>query len=185
MIPRALLPLFPSLASPICRTAGKLCNHPGLLSETPRSRGAEGGLGASRAGKRVDAEDDGSDTDVEERLLAQADIASLIAASGKLIVLVEILRHWHTSGNRCLIFCQGRQFLSIIQAVVSARGYSYLRMDGTTAVRQRQALVDAFNADGGPFAFLLTTRVGGVGVNLIGADRVVIVDPDWVGGGWG
>ena len=70
--------------------------------------------------------------------------------------------------------------LAIIQTVVSARKYSFFRMDGTTAVRQRQVLVDAFNAPDGPFIFLLTTRVGGVGVNLTGADRVIIVDPDWV-----
>ena len=56
---------------------------------------------------------------------------------------------------------------------------TYLRMDGGTPVARRQALVDSFNGDAGCFLFLLTTRVGGVGTNLTGADRVVIFDPDW------
>lgn len=55
----------------------------------------------------------------------------------------------------------------------------YLRLDGSTGVRHRQALVDQFNADESISLFLLTTRVGGVGLNLQGADRVVLFDPDW------
>ena len=125
-------------------------------------------------------EDDDYDKDVYQSLLADKDISAVIAASGKLIVLVEILQQWYKNGHRCLVFCQGRQMLTIIQAVVKSKGYSFLRMDGTTAVRQRQVLVDTFNSDEGPFLFLLTTRVGGIGINLTGADRVLIFDPDWV-----
>ena len=55
----------------------------------------------------------------------------------------------------------------------------YLRLDGSTGIRHRQALVDQFNEDEGISLFLLTTRVGGVGLNLQGADRVVLFDPDW------
>jgi len=123
-------------------------------------------------------DDDDDDVDLSRRLIAESDVASLVAASGKLIVLVDILRLWYANGNRCSIFCQGRQMLDIVQAVVSAAKYDFLRMDGTTSIRQRQVLVDKFNSSDGPFAFLLTTRVGGVGVNLVGADRVIIVDPD-------
>ena len=86
-----------------------MCNHPGLLSEKPRPRGAEGAI--TGGGIRVDEEDDGSDTDVEERLLAQADIASLIAASGKLIVLVEILRHLVCSVETRLLLVETRLLL--------------------------------------------------------------------------
>jgi DNA excision repair protein ERCC-6 len=59
------------------------------------------------------------------------------------------------------------------------QAYSYLRLDGTTSVRQRQPLINHYNNDPSIFLFLLTTRVGGLGVNLTGADRVVIFDPDW------
>lgn len=54
-----------------------------------------------------------------------------------------------------------------------------MRLDGNTALGARQGLVDAFNRDESIFAALLTTRVGGVGVDLTGADRVVLIDPDW------
>ena len=55
--------------------------------------------------------------------------------------------------------------------------YNYLRMDGTTPIGSRQGLVEQFNTEGDIFVFLLTTRVGGLGVNLTGANRVVIYDP--------
>ena len=154
-------------------TLRKLCNHPRLAMEQSAI--------VTSTSKSISKDFESDDDDeIRKELNRDADISSLISASGKLIVLVEILRLWHANGHRCLIFCQGRRMLSIIQAVVKARNYSYLRMDGTTPMRQRQVLVDMFNSDAGPFAFLLTTRVGGIGVNLIGADRVVIVDPDWV-----
>lgn len=53
-------------------------------------------------------------------------------------------------------------------------------MDGTTPVRARAALIHEFNHDSDVFVFLLTTKVGGLGINLVGADRVVLFDPDWV-----
>ena len=58
----------------------------------------------------------------------------------------------------------------------------YVRMDGDMAVSSRLRLIDEFNGNADIFVFLLTTKVGGLGVNLTGADRVVIFDPDWVGG---
>jgi hypothetical protein len=59
-------------------------------------------------------------------------------------------------------------------------GLEYRRMDGTTSIRQRSSLIDEFNDNPHIFLFLLTTKVGGLGVNLTGADRVIIIDPDWV-----
>ena len=58
-------------------------------------------------------------------------------------------------------------------------GYQHLRMDGTTAVQKRQDLVDKFNESEELKVFCLTTRVGGLGLNLTGADRVILYDPDW------
>ena len=76
--------------------------------------------------------------------------------------------------------------LNILERHALRRGYPYLRMDGGTPTGQRQRLVDQFNAkidssekQSNYFLFLLTTRVGGLGVNLTGADRVLIFDPDW------
>ena len=64
--------------------------------------------------------------------------------------------------------------LSILESFVSSRGYSYLRMDGATSVGSRQTLIRRFNTDPEIFCFLLTTRVGGLGVNLTGTGRTVI-----------
>lgn len=106
-----------------------------------------------------------------------------IERSGKLKVLAKILELWHRQGHRALIFCQTRQMLNLIEEFLgtgSMKEYKYLRMDGTTAIRQRLQMVDRFNAPNSPFfLFLLTTRVGGLGINLTGADRVIIYDPDW------
>lgn len=99
--------------------------------------------------------------------------------SGKLNVLRTILDHWQKNGHRVLLFCQTRQMLDIVETFVIAQGYPYFRMDGTTPIVSRMALVDEYNANGQVFLFLLTTRVGGLGVNLTGADRVLIYDPDW------
>ncbi|KAL1495448.1 hypothetical protein AB1Y20_016816 [Prymnesium parvum] len=98
--------------------------------------------------------------------------------SGKMHVLKEVLHMWHQRGDRVLIFCQTRQMLDIVEAFVRTR-YSFCRLDGTTAVGARLRLIDAFNGDDSIFVFLLTTRAGGLGINLTGANRVVLMDPDW------
>lgn len=99
--------------------------------------------------------------------------------AGKMIVLDRVLRAWHEAGSRVLLFSQTRTMLDILEKFVQMRGYSYQLMDGTTPVGSRMDLIDKFNLDETVFVFLLTTRVGGLGVNLTGADRVVLYDPDW------
>lgn len=69
--------------------------------------------------------------------------------------------------------------LGILQRLVDSAGYTSMCMDGSTQIGSRQKLIEAFNSDPGVFVFLLTTKVGGLGVNLTGASRVVIYDPDW------
>lgn len=98
--------------------------------------------------------------------------------SGKLLVLQKVLLLWRKEGHRTLLFSKTRQMLQILERFVRRLGLSYCRMDGSTPVRQRQAMVEGFN-HGKTNVFLLTTKVGGVGVNLIGADRVIIFEPDW------
>lgn len=69
--------------------------------------------------------------------------------------------------------------LTILEKFLILENYRYLRMDGSTAIAQRQGLVERFNTDAEIYVFLLTTRVGGLGINLTGANRVLIFDPDW------
>lgn len=99
--------------------------------------------------------------------------------SGKMIVLDRVLTAWKKAGNRVLVFSQTTSMLDILEKYVQGKGYTYQRMDGGTPVGSRMDLIDRFNFDESVFVFLLTTRVGGLGVNLTGADRVVLYDPDW------
>lgn len=99
--------------------------------------------------------------------------------SGKLQVLERVLCHWHEAGHKALVFTQTQQMLDILERLVLRRGWKHHRMDGSTPIASRSRLMDDFNNNPDIFVFLLTTRVGGLGVNLTGANRCVIFDPDW------
>ena len=78
-----------------------------------------------------------------------------------------------------LIFTQWTKTLDLIQRFMYLKGFKFRRLDGKTNVSSRQRLVDTFNSDDSYFAMLCTTRTGGVGLNLTGADRIILYDPDW------
>eukprot|EP00898_Chlorokybus_atmophyticus_P005672 jgi/Chlat1/6105/Chrsp40S05678 len=99
--------------------------------------------------------------------------------AAKLRALAALLPAWQAEGHRALVFTQTVMMLDILEMHVEKAGLQYRRMDGTTPVQQRMRLIDEFNQDESIFVFLLTTRVGGLGTNLTGANRVVIYDPDW------
>ncbi|KAG8423350.1 DNA repair protein rhp26 [Metarhizium acridum] len=82
-------------------------------------------------------------------------------------------------GHKTLLFSQGKLMLNIIEKCMRECNISYLRLDGETPVDQRQPMIDRFNADLSIHVFLMTTRTGGLGTNLTGADRIIIFDPDW------
>ncbi|XP_062859167.1 helicase SRCAP isoform X2 [Trichomycterus rosablanca] len=98
---------------------------------------------------------------------------------GKLQTLHLLLRKLKAEGHRVLIFTQMTRMLDILEQFLNYHGHIYLRLDGSTRVEQRQALMERFNADRRIFCFILSTRSGGVGVNLTGADTVVFYDSDW------
>ncbi|XP_010526496.1 PREDICTED: protein CHROMATIN REMODELING 8 [Tarenaya hassleriana] len=99
--------------------------------------------------------------------------------SGKMKVVAEVLKVWREQGHRVLLFSQTQQMLDILESILAGSGYSYRRMDGLTPVKQRMAMIDEFNNSDDVFVFILTTKVGGLGTNLTGANRVIIFDPDW------
>ena len=99
--------------------------------------------------------------------------------SGKMIVIESLLKLWKKQGHKVLLFTQSRKMLTVLEHFLRDQNYTYLKMDGTTSVGARQGLISKFNNAKDIFAFLLTTKVGGLGVNLTGANRVVIFDPDW------
>lgn len=109
-----------------------------------------------------------------------------VSRSGKLEVVKKLVQLWVENNHKILIFCQTRQMLDILERFITRLQneeeiftYNYLRMDGTTPISRRQDLVDNFNNNPAISIFLLTTKVGGLGVNLTGADRIIIYDPDW------
>jgi DNA excision repair protein ERCC-6 len=100
--------------------------------------------------------------------------------SGKMQVVKALLELWKDTGHKTLLFAQHRIMLNILEKFIrTLPGFNYRRMDGETPISRRQLLVDEFNNSPDIHVFLLTTKVGGLGVNLTGADRVIIYDPDW------
>ncbi|KAK9881705.1 hypothetical protein WA026_017223 [Henosepilachna vigintioctopunctata] len=98
---------------------------------------------------------------------------------GKLQTLDKLLRKLKSEGHRVLIFTQMTKMLDVLEAFLNFHGHIYLRLDGSTKIDQRQVLMERFNGDTRIFAFILSTRSGGVGVNLTGADTVIFYDSDW------
>jgi len=98
---------------------------------------------------------------------------------GKLQELDRLLRELKDGGHRVLIFSQMTRMLDILETFMNIHGHRYMRLDGATGPERRQQLVERFNADARIFAFILSTRSGGVGVNLTGADTVIFYDSDW------
>ncbi|KAE9407682.1 SNF2 family DNA-dependent ATPase [Gymnopus androsaceus JB14] len=104
----------------------------------------------------------------------------LVQNSGKMIILDKLLGKMFAKGSRVLIFSQMSRILDILEDYCLFRGYKYNRIDGGTAHEDRIVAIDEYNAPGSEkFIFLLTTRAGGLGINLTTADIVVLYDSDW------
>ena len=104
----------------------------------------------------------------------------LIESSGKLALLDKLLPRLMQRGSRVLIFSQMTRLLDILEDYLMYRNYQYCRIDGSTDGAVREDHIDAFNKEGSEkFCFLLSTRAGGLGINLATADTVIIYDSDW------
>lgn len=104
----------------------------------------------------------------------------LVDNSGKMVILDRLLRKMREKGSRVLIFSQMSRMLDILEDYCLFREYKYCRIDGGTAHEDRIAAIDEYNKPGSEkFIFLLTTRAGGLGINLTTADVVVLFDSDW------
>lgn len=98
---------------------------------------------------------------------------------GKLQELAILLRKLKSEGHRALIFTQMTKMLDVLEAFINLYGYTYVRLDGSTQPEERQTLMQRFNTNPKIFLFILSTRSGGVGINLVGADTVIFYDSDW------
>ncbi|KAG5464368.1 hypothetical protein LSCM1_00551 [Leishmania martiniquensis] len=103
----------------------------------------------------------------------------LIHDCGKLQFLETALKEMRHNGHRALIFTQFVQMLNILERFLALIGIKYARLDGSTRAELRQQYVDRFNADPRITCMILSTRSGGIGLNLTGADTVIFYDSDW------
>jgi SNF2 family DNA or RNA helicase len=106
--------------------------------------------------------------------------AELIEASCKTAFTLALLQQLSDSGHRTLVFSQSRKLLDIVEMELAERHFTFCRIDGSVAsAEERQARVERFQTDPSIQVFLLTSGVGGLGLTLTQADRVVIMDPNW------
>ncbi|WQF85183.1 Putative helicase, P-loop containing nucleoside triphosphate hydrolase, SNF2-like domain superfamily [Colletotrichum destructivum] len=143
----------------------KLCNHPDLLNIADDLPGSED----CYPDDYVPKEARGRDRDVKPWY------------SGKMQVLDRMLaRIRQDTNDKIVLISNYTQTLDLFEKLCRSRSYGCLRLDGTMNVNKRQKLVDKFNnPDGEEFVFLLSSKAGGCGLNLIGANRLVLFDPDW------
>jgi len=143
----------------------KLCNHPDLLNLSDDLPGCEQFF----PDDYIPKEARGRDRDVKPWY------------SGKMQVLDRMLaRIRQDTNDKIVLISNYTQTLDVFDKLCRCRGYGSLRLDGTMNVTKRQKLVDKFNdPDGEEFVFLLSSKAGGCGLNLIGANRLVLFDPDW------
>merc|ERR1711997_672574 len=135
----------------------KLCNHPFMFQQVEESYA-----------KHV-----GCPTDVIQG-------PDIYRASGKFELMDRILPKLKASGHRVLMFCQMTQCMTIIEDYFNFKGYRFHRLDGMTKADERGDMLKVFNSkDSEYFIFLLSTRAGGLGLNLQTADTVIIFDSDW------
>ncbi|GAO49406.1 hypothetical protein SAICODRAFT_22484 [Saitoella complicata NRRL Y-17804] len=107
-------------------------------------------------------------------------LRGIVMTSGKMVLLDQLLTRLRKEGHRVLIFSQMVRVLDILGDYCSLRGLPFQRLDGTVPSATRRIAIDHFNAPDSPdFVFLLSTRAGGLGINLMTADTVILFDSDW------
>lgn len=104
----------------------------------------------------------------------------LLSGSGKMLVLDTMLSKLKRLNHKILLFSTFTTMLDIIEDLLNYKGYKYRRLDGSVSLNDRDVAMKEFNEDSDIFVFLLSTRAGGVGLNLTGADTVIFYDRDWV-----
>ena len=98
---------------------------------------------------------------------------------GKWKILKKLLKFWHSNKDKVLVFSHSVRLLRILQHLFHNTSYNVSYLDGSLSYEARQEIVDTFNSDPTQFVFLISTKAGGVGLNITSANKVVILDPHW------
>jgi len=149
----------------------KLCNHPELLDLPNDLRGSDHLIPEGFCGPGQTAASKGRDRHQTVHC----------EWGGKFSVLERFLHRIHTETNdKIVLISNYTQTLDIFEKLLRSKKYGFFRLDGTMTITKRQKLVDQFNdPEGKEFVFLLSSKAGGCGINLIGANRLILFDPDW------
>lgn len=172
----------------------------GILRDQLLAQGIEGGRNLSQTNKMMNHRKNvnhpfmfGEPMDPEAGVhIGTSHPQLLVRASGKFALMDRMLERLHKDGHQVLIFSQMTKVLNIIEDYLNWRGWRYCRIDGSTNIDARQRAMDTFNAettsgvngtrnmsDDRYFVFMLSTRAGGLGINLTSADTCIIFDSDW------
>ncbi|WOL11345.1 protein CHROMATIN REMODELING 24 [Canna indica] len=156
----------------------KICDHPLLLTK----RAAEGILEGMDS--MLNREELGMVEAMATNLANMTDQDNLFQimdhnVSCKIAFIMSLLENLVEEGHVVLIFSQTRKMLNLVQEAITYAGYRFLRIDGTTKISEREKIVKDFQEGPGAPIFLLTSQVGGLGLTLTKADRVIVVDPAW------
>lgn len=154
-------PTFSTLAS--ITTLKKLCNHPDLVLDKIQ----EGAEGFEKSRSLMPHRN--SDGDVRPEL------------SGKMMLLDCFLANLKANyDDKIVLVSNYTQTLDMFEKLCKRRSYLYVRLDGSMSIKKRAKVVESFNKkDSGEFIFMLSSKAGGCGLNLIGANRLIMFDPDW------
>ncbi|KAH8553085.1 SNF2 family N-terminal domain-containing protein [Umbelopsis sp. PMI_123] len=106
-------------------------------------------------------------------------MSDLILDSGKLHKLDKLLEQLKAEGHRCLIYFQMTKMIDLMEEYISYKQYKYMRLDGSSKISDRRDMVTDWQTRPEIFIFLLSTRAGGLGINLTAADTVIFYDSDW------
>merc|ERR1711968_42713 len=163
----------------------KCCNHPYLISGVEEKEMEQLEYDLSAVGDTNLRNSTISETICEAKLLSKLDFNRrrvedhIIPTSGKMVLLDKLLPKLRMEGHKVLIFSQMVKAIDIIEEYCEFRSFPCERLDGKVKGNDRQRGIDRFNMDPDAFVFLLSTRAGGVGINLTAADTVIIFDSDW------
>jgi len=191
-----LPPMSTSEANHLFTALRKAANHPLLLRVRYKDPAvldkiAQIAYHAEHFGRQCDYQrardevDQLSDFDIHQMCLEYPSLqylrldATVLYDSPKMNLLRDLLPQLQAQGHRMLVFSQWTRLLDLLEVLMQDIEFNYLRLDGTTPVKQRQELIDKFNGDTSIPVFLLSTKAGGLGINLTAADTVILHDLDF------
>lgn len=173
-IPLFTLPVAPIFEKSYCRILPKvLCSSPSLSYKRPP---LDSGVSLVPLESHLSTRA----TTINGPCLVQLPSPeNLVSDSGKLAALDTLLERLKREGHRVLVYFQMTRMMNLMEDYCRYRRHSYIRLDGSTKISDRRDLVHDWQTDASLFIFILSTRAGGLGINLTAADTVIFYDSDW------